>query len=372
MFVYFGLGLLASLATVIEPDAHVILRGHTGPVSCLAFSQNGRTLASHAGAEVKVWDLPTCRECACIKCDDGVGRLAISPDGKTVAAWSGDFSAVTNGPVRLWDTATKMERGSFKHPHSVERLMFASDGKTLASTGLGTVCVWDVVACRKSLEYHGGLSCGAAFAPNSDVLATTYRDGGVVLRSVGGLVQRGVMNADNDQVYTLAFSRTGRFLATVSDEKQMTYVWELATRQHVAEFQDVGRVHSVTFSPDGKMLATCSSDQVCLFDIVTGQRRDLRRGYWQDATFSRDNKTVILWRPSFSLGSGGIPNTFREPSPVIGRIKLLDVATMTERATVSQRKDTVLAVSGDGSVFARGEADGTIKVWDVSKLLKQK
>src|SRR5262249_4597004 len=76
-------------------------QGHTAEVFSVAFSRDGKTLASAGYKEGKLWDVATGREKASLGNSGAVRRF--SPDGQTLAAWSWD------SPVKLWDVATGQE-----------------------------------------------------------------------------------------------------------------------------------------------------------------------------------------------------------------------------------------------------------------------
>jgi RNA polymerase sigma factor (sigma-70 family) len=119
--------------------------------SCLLFSHDGRylvtangdygkfggTSAEHKG--LRVWDLPSARELRRFELSGDIRSLALSPDGKTVAA-PGDDSIV------LWEMATGEERGRFTgHRAWVWSVAFSPDGRLLASGSRDyTALVWDV------------------------------------------------------------------------------------------------------------------------------------------------------------------------------------------------------------------------------------
>src|SRR5262249_13758733 len=100
-----------------HPGFRSTLRGHTGPICGLAFSADGRTLASNsigidgwAGlhSDVKLWDIATGQERVTLKKRglESFRHLAFSPDGKTLATCD------ASQPTRFWDTARGQEIGS--------------------------------------------------------------------------------------------------------------------------------------------------------------------------------------------------------------------------------------------------------------------
>ena len=118
------------------------LRGHAHHVSSLAFSQDGKTLAS--GSEdctIKLWDLATGKNTATFKGHEHfVDCVIFSRDDKTVASASWDRT------IKLWDVASGMNTATINgHTDQVYSLVFSPDGKTLASGSLDkTIKLWDV------------------------------------------------------------------------------------------------------------------------------------------------------------------------------------------------------------------------------------
>ena len=124
-----------------------ILKGHTSLVNSVAFSPDGKTLASASCDEtIKLWDVATGKEQATLKGHmDAVWSVAFSPDGKTLASASWDKT------IKLWDVATGKEQATLKgHMDAVWSVAFSPDGKTLASaSGDKTLKLWDITATRK-------------------------------------------------------------------------------------------------------------------------------------------------------------------------------------------------------------------------------
>jgi hypothetical protein len=163
------------------------LPAHTAPVRCVAFTPDGRLLASAAGnygqsGEVRVWDVATGRECFCLLGHkDLVSCVAFSPDGRRLASANG--GVYTPGEIRIWDAADGRERVSL-HAHAVpvRGLAFSPDGRRLASFGGGVgqggaylpgeIKVWDVADGRQLLCIPGNeaadwitASSAVAFGP---------------------------------------------------------------------------------------------------------------------------------------------------------------------------------------------------------------
>ena len=139
------------------------LTAHAGPVSCVAFSPNGKLLATGSGVgdqrlssgEVKVWDGATGKELLCLKGHTWpVTGLAFSPDSKWIASASKDRL------VKVWNAATGEEARSLHgHLDAVTSVAYSPDGKRIFSGGEdGTIKVWDSARGQELLSLQGDRS----------------------------------------------------------------------------------------------------------------------------------------------------------------------------------------------------------------------
>ena len=256
------------------------LTGHAGAVDSVAFSPDGKTLASGSADDtIRLWDVATGRPIGqpLTGHTDEVNSVAFSPDGKTLASGSLDDT------VRLWDVATGRPIGKplTGHTEAVWSVAFSPDGKTLASgSSDDTVRLWDVATGRpigQPLTGHTGQVYSVAFSPDGKTLASGSRDDTVRLWDVAtGRPIGNPLTGHTEAVWSVAFSPDGKTLASGSFDHTIR-LWDVATGRPIGQplTGHTGSVNPVAFSPDGKTLASGSTygadDTVRLWDVVTGR-----------------------------------------------------------------------------------------------------
>jgi WD40 repeat protein len=282
---------------------------------------------------------------------------AVSPDQVKVAAVMLETLIVCDLVIgaRL---ATVAATNVFRvKPTRFRSVTFSPDGGTLAvgsedgrATSLDAITLQPL---KEPIQLHKGQITDIAYGLNGTVLATGGGFGtGVALSEVssGRIVTNFSAVEGAYPIQAIAVSPDGKLLATGSPQ-QVVRLWDIASGQLLASHsQKVRFLHCVTFSPDGKLLAFADELSAIFLWDPSGQR-PLRKlvghaGPVNALTFSPDGRT---------LASASMDHTIKLWHPDIDQ----------EVATLAGHSAWVWCVSfaQHGDTLVSGSQDGTLKLW---------
>lgn len=221
---------------------------------------------------------------------DGVSSVAFSPDGK----WLASGSWKIDGTVKLWNlNQLEPEPISFKgkgHTDGITSVAFSPDGKTLASAGNDRkICLWNVERPDTDpivLQNHNGRVWSIAFSPDGKLLASASDDWELQVWNLENLDPKYPVHVrlkgHSAWVSSVAFSPDGKTLASGSFDRSIR-LWRInqidwkSGKIKINVLPIVLENHnqsitSVAFTPDGKYLASGSYDNTVRLWLVSTDR----------------------------------------------------------------------------------------------------
>ncbi len=347
---------------------------HKGRTFGVAFAPDGLTFATAGGDKsIRLWDAATGEEILELNREDRFHdhhAVAFSPDGRLLASGAGKA-------ILVWDLEAGGEPRVIDNVHGRElvSLVFAPDGKALLSGGhrfvsrttesgvrvarqyseicriaLGDVDQGERLKRWEAEEPDDG-DCCVALSEDGKLLASAHRDKIRLWDPSSGDLTRTIRAAENRsgrRTHGVAISSAANVVAATWGDNKIR-LWDITTGDPLLEQRDchLDAVLSAQFSPDGKVVVTGGADHVVrLWDAQTGKPlRSLApgTGWVRSAFFASDGQTVVAGCEAFD----------DERFEFVGEVRLFNAATGgLLRTTPLSDRVTVACLSHDGGRLA--------------------
>jgi eukaryotic-like serine/threonine-protein kinase len=315
------------------------LTGHAGPLTGVSYHPSGNLIATSSwDRTIRLWDAGTGDlRYSLLGHHDWVLHAEFSPDGGRVATCGAD------GAIKLWDSASCQELWTLRgHTQKVTCVTFSPDGRRLASSSSDqTIKIWDGTASPEALAWRGGVGPIARIA--------IFPDGRRLL------VAQNVEDAPGRVRHRLTILDTAaQFREAALDD---------------GGDSESGRpIDGIDVRRDGRFVASASqSGRIEVWTVPEGRscfRYDEPTSRFQDVAFSPDGR----WLAAAGQVNGRLENG--EPAPHTdsnGLLLIVDLETeaiLWRVAGMSTGLIRDLAFSPDGRSLATAENAGTITIWD--------
>jgi WD40 repeat protein len=284
-----------------------------------------------------------------------VNGVAFSPDGRWLASCTGGWLGEQPSDVLVWDASTGKRLHTFRgHERSVFNVAFAPDGRLLASAGYDkTLRLWDLSHPENAAEVltNGDTVVNVAFSPDGRLLAATYAQGSARIWDVKSRTVLGAYKKHLDNVFAVAFDPTGRRIATGGRNDKEVRIWDPDTGRDLHALPWEMDVRSVAFSADGTLLAAAAYEgAVKVWDLSRPGAEAITHQLYAGPVLNlafRPNNRDLAW------------------CTITGRIQIVDARTGEDVRTFRGHDGPVnsLAFSPDGRRLASAGGDRRVHVW---------
>lgn len=326
-----------------------------------AYSSDGKLLAagSYSFGTIKIWDLASMKEKVTLYGQSPVQSVAFSPDGKRLAA--------TSGELRVWEVASGTEIVTLTDA-AVNHATFSTDGKWLAANPSEqfpgkTVKIWNTETWKEAASFAQENGFPAFWFDFSDAKTAPKRIGNAWSCPFAAGTETKILWAFSQ---AMAVSPDGKWLAQALPASGTVEIWDAGTGQKLESIPAarlaVGRT---AFSRDGRWLVTVGQESNPM--MVQGQADKLISPFtvavWDSGTWTKEFGITFM--------ATGIPG-----ADISSDGKLLVVAKgggATQVFNLEQKKPVAvlaspdawpgnLAISPDGTIVVQGAREG-VRLW---------
>lgn len=325
--------------------------GHQKQVICVAISPNGQFLASGSiDNNLKVWDIPLTAPSKLLPATDAVNAVALSPDGTKLAYGSKD------GQVKLVNATDAKELFKLEgHGGAVTGVAFSPNGQTLASSGTDkTLRFWNVANGQLigSVTAHSAAANAVAFSTNSVQAFSAGDDGSLRLWQMPPTPGKPVAVAQQGQITTALLAPDNASVITAGQDKVVRQT-QIAGKETRALTGPTATINSVAVSPNNALLAAAAADQrVWLWNNVNNQPLGSALAHAGPVTAAQfnANSTQLM-----TAGGDGLVKFWLTPH-------------VAPKVLTHPDGVTIAIASADGKKLFTGSGDKIVRAWNPANL----
>ena len=384
-----------------------ILKKEAAGIISVAYSSDGKILTGGStDSKIYSWNVESGEQIWAITGYKRCGRsekfplivksLAYSADGKTLASWCG-------GEMRLWNVVSSELRLIFEQfERSVYALAFSPDSNTIVTGSHdGTIHLWDKTngEHKRTLLGHSDMVTAVVYSPNRDIFVSASLDGTIRLWGAVGKLPKRIFTGHTRNFDLLTYSPNGKTLASRNSTTSDILVWDAETFQHKLKLmvntndeqgpQVVERrnrmekneemITSLTYSPDGATLVTGGMNNTIRFwDMENGKlKRTLDAKNDEEQPLDQNNR--VRYPHTITSLAYSLDGKTLVSGRGNGRIQFWDLESRQHLQTLAEHRLPViyLRYSSDSSMLISGTYSGryaddvgrysNISIWDIRK-----